>query len=59
MNRQNILIESNKMSLHINQNLNKINQIILYSQSYAAHKKMLNEAKPSTNSFSPERTIKN
>jgi hypothetical protein len=29
------------MSHHKIQNLNKINQIILYSQNYAAHKKML------------------
>lgn len=28
-----------------NTNLNKINQIILYSQNYSAHKKMINQAK--------------
>lgn len=41
------------MSQHKTQNLNKINQIILYSQNYAAHKKMINESKPSVDSLSP------
>lgn len=41
------------MSHHKTQNLNKINQIILYSQNYAAHKKMLSQIRPCVDSLSP------
>ncbi len=36
-------------------NLNKINQIILLSQNYSAHKKMVSQAKSSVDVSSPRR----
>jgi hypothetical protein len=47
------------MSLNKNQNLNKINQIILYSQNYSAHKKMLNQIKYCIDASSPKRNSYN
>lgn len=38
-----------------NPNLNKVNQIILLSQNYSAHKKMINHAKSSVDASSSQR----
>lgn len=36
-------------------NLNKVNQIILFSQNYSAHMKMIHHARSSVDASSPER----